>query len=454
MDFINIDDLTPASYNPRYIDAKKLDDLAESIKMNGFLMPVIVNKNNHVIIAGHQRSKAAKKVGFEKVPCYFVDDINITDEIMFNQLHNGSDIDLGVSGIFLKNKECGFQEVNSQDFEIKGGNTQVVKEICKLIFRYGNVFQCICDLKGTVLKGANYVKAAKLMNINVNLTVADIKRPDLLCEKYGEFSYCHLKKNTWVQGLAQMNRIDKITDGRKKANKSRLYELFVKPFLKNNKNKSVLDFGCGKGFYINNLDVKNKVGVEFYNHDGKHILVSKGNKQIDSLIQFLKSKGRFDVVVCDSVLNSVDSVKAEQSVMQTLNALCKPGGYLFVSGRRYEFEIANYKTQNTKAIYKRLIILTDEDKISGTYRKGNWYYQKFHTKQDADDLIKKYGFKIIEHNETGSSWQIYAQKNKELPTQDHIDGLNFEFNLPLPNKQSYKRNVEIVEAYKAALLID
>lgn len=66
MQYIEIDKLTPAAYNPRYIDNDKLNKLEQSIKENGFLMPVIVNKSNNVIIAGHQRSKAAKKLECKK----------------------------------------------------------------------------------------------------------------------------------------------------------------------------------------------------------------------------------------------------------------------------------------------------------------------------------------------------------------------------------------------------
>ena len=448
MQYIEIDKLTPAAYNPRYIDNDKLNKLEQSIKENGFLMPVIVNKSNNVIIAGHQRSKAAKKAGMQKVPCYYVENINIADEIMFNQLHNGSDVDINIYGKYLKADSLGFLSALPQDFEVTGGNTQVIKEICKLILRYGNVFQCICDSDGTVLKGANYVKAARLLNIVVNLTVADIKRSDLLCEKYGEFSYSHLQKNTWVQGLAQMNRVDKISGTRKKANRSMLYEHFVKPYLANNPNKSVLDFGCGKGFYINHLDVQNKVGVEFYNHDGKSIKVNETNKQIDNLIAHLTKNGKFDVSVCDSVLNSVDSKEAEQSVMRTLNALTKINGMLFISGRCYEFERQRYLSKYSSEVSKRYLVLLDEDKISGTYRKGNWYYQKFHSEQDAENLIKAFGFKILKHKHVGSSWQICAKKVKDLSIEEWRAGIEFEFNLPLPNNQSYNRQNDILTALK------
>ena len=452
MEFIKIDNLKPAEYNPREIDESKLSQLEESIKINGFLLPVIVNKVNNIIIAGHQRSKVAKKIGIDEVPCYYVENIRVTDEIMFNQLHNGTDVDKGVEG-FCKNVPApGFSEVDANDFEIWGGKAQLINEICKLILRYGNVFQCICNLDGKVLKGANYVSAAKVLNIKVNLTVSNVKRIDLLCDLYGEFQYNHLQKNTWVQGLAQMNRSDNKSDGRKRANKSKLYERLVKPFVAKYPESSVLDFGCGKGYYISKLKTKNAIGVEFYNQDGKSIKVNYSNLQINRLINHLKNVGRFDITVCDSVLNSVDSVQAEMAVMRTLNALTKNGGALFISGRCFEdLKYNQTRTKTISAAMQRLTFL-DKDKFTGTYRKGNWYYQKFHSFEDVEKLIKLYGFKVIRHAaHTETSWQVYAQKVVDLSIEEQKAGIDFEFNLPLPNNTTYHRNEEVFEALQFAL---
>ena len=78
MDIINIalKDLKPYKNNPRKND-DAVKYVAESIKEFGFKVPIVIDKNN-VIVAGHTRYKAAKKLKMSEVPCIIADDL--TDE--------------------------------------------------------------------------------------------------------------------------------------------------------------------------------------------------------------------------------------------------------------------------------------------------------------------------------------------------------------------------------------
>lgn len=71
--YINIGDLKPYENNPRRNDGA-VDAVAESIKQFGFKVPIVCDKNN-VIVTGHTRYKAAKKLGMKKVPCIRADDL-------------------------------------------------------------------------------------------------------------------------------------------------------------------------------------------------------------------------------------------------------------------------------------------------------------------------------------------------------------------------------------------
>lgn len=73
---IKIDQLTPYDHNPRQNDGA-VDAVAASIKNFGFKVPVVIDRER-VIVAGHTRYKAAKKLGLEFVPCIVADDL--TDE--------------------------------------------------------------------------------------------------------------------------------------------------------------------------------------------------------------------------------------------------------------------------------------------------------------------------------------------------------------------------------------
>ena len=67
-------ELTPYAHNPRRNDAA-VDAVANSIREFGFLVPVVVDKNN-TIVAGHTRLKAAQSLGLATVPT--VDAGNLT----------------------------------------------------------------------------------------------------------------------------------------------------------------------------------------------------------------------------------------------------------------------------------------------------------------------------------------------------------------------------------------
>lgn len=78
MEIINrkIEDIIPYENNPRNND-DAVEYVAKSIKEFGFKVPIILDKNN-VIITGHTRLKAAKKLGLKEVPTIMADDL--TDE--------------------------------------------------------------------------------------------------------------------------------------------------------------------------------------------------------------------------------------------------------------------------------------------------------------------------------------------------------------------------------------
>ena len=72
----NLKDIKPYEKNPRKND-NAVEYVANSIKEFGFKVPIVIDKEG-VIVAGHTRYKASKKLGLEKVPCIIADDL--TDE--------------------------------------------------------------------------------------------------------------------------------------------------------------------------------------------------------------------------------------------------------------------------------------------------------------------------------------------------------------------------------------
>ena len=68
-----VGEIRPYEKNPRRND-EAVKYVAESIKQFGFKVPIVIDSDG-VIIAGHTRFKAVKKLGLEKVPCIIADDL-------------------------------------------------------------------------------------------------------------------------------------------------------------------------------------------------------------------------------------------------------------------------------------------------------------------------------------------------------------------------------------------
>lgn len=73
VEYRNVADLKPYKNNPRLNDGA-VDAVAASIKEFGFKVPIVVDSDG-VIVAGHTRLKAAKKLGLDSVPVIVADDL-------------------------------------------------------------------------------------------------------------------------------------------------------------------------------------------------------------------------------------------------------------------------------------------------------------------------------------------------------------------------------------------
>ena len=70
----NLAELTPYAGNAKKHDSTQIANVAESIRQFGFVQPIVIDRNG-VIVIGHCRALAAKKLGMKEVPCVCVDDL-------------------------------------------------------------------------------------------------------------------------------------------------------------------------------------------------------------------------------------------------------------------------------------------------------------------------------------------------------------------------------------------
>lgn len=70
---VKLEDLKPYENNPRK-NKDAVDYVANSIKQFGFKVPIVIDKDN-VIVCGHTRYLACKKLKINEAPCVIADDL-------------------------------------------------------------------------------------------------------------------------------------------------------------------------------------------------------------------------------------------------------------------------------------------------------------------------------------------------------------------------------------------
>lgn len=142
-----VEELIPYVNNPRNNEAA-VDFVAASIKEFGFKNPIIIDKDG-VIVAGHTRHAAAKKLGLESVPCIMADDLteqqlkefrlmdNKTQELadwdlelMREELDSIKGIDMHEFGFLLEEIEEQREKEEAKEKTEKEHKKIEVKEIC------------------------------------------------------------------------------------------------------------------------------------------------------------------------------------------------------------------------------------------------------------------------------------------------------------------------------------
>lgn len=80
--FKNIDELKSFDKNPRIHPEEQIEKIVNSIKKYGFLKPIAINKDN-VILSGHGRVEACKRLGKKTIPATVVEHLSDIEQSGF-----------------------------------------------------------------------------------------------------------------------------------------------------------------------------------------------------------------------------------------------------------------------------------------------------------------------------------------------------------------------------------
>ena len=109
----SLDEIKPYERNARNND-NAVDSVVNSVKQFNFNVPITVDKNG-VIVSGHTRYKAAKKLGLERVPVIVLDDLT-DEEIKAYRLADNKTGELADWNIELLNDEL--QDLSLTDIDM------------------------------------------------------------------------------------------------------------------------------------------------------------------------------------------------------------------------------------------------------------------------------------------------------------------------------------------------
>lgn len=470
MEYIDISTLNPAEYNPRRLSDEAQESLKKSISELGIIKPIIIRRSDFRIMAGHQRTKTMKILGYTRVPAFILEGVNSTDEVRFNQLHNYAECEVSEVQpdirVSVPEGTVGFYTVPNKDITIitKGENNSRVVDLTKMILRYGQFANAVCDNTGKVIISTVYAKAVKLIGMDLLVYVLpegmDGPALEYFSKEYGVFEYSHLERRTYIQSFAQKKRLRQKNGVLSKRSHSTLYESLVIPYI--TKEMRVLDFGAGQKDYATMLQNKGYCidAIEFFHRKDKEDIIDEKEIRMDcaKLCRTLSEYGLYDVVVCDSVINSVNSLEDEKNVLLTISALCKPGGIVFWSGIPLLFAQMASERKETHDFRSKAVFL-DSQNFTANFRFGEWYFQHYHSTADVCRLNRQYigdefeifekGIKVDKSRELrGSSFQVSSVNGRKAQKEEYLKALKYEFTLPLPNNRRWDLDKEIIPVFE------
>lgn len=420
VEIVKLSDIVPYSNNPRN-NTNAIEPVKESISSFKFRVPIVLDKDK-VIIAGHTRYESAKQLNLESVPCIILEDISDEDakefRIVDNKSSEYSEWDLEKLEQELSEiAECGFESILK--WMEKKSETEYYGE-------YGLVE----DLDGL------YDSMAK------NNTKEKIRlMREYFAEDYGEYYYEKLGVKSYNQLYCQPNRLSK--SARQTLLRSDLYHSLV--IDKVPKSYRILDFGAGRCAYVNYLRTR---GYHIFAYEpnfqsNRNLDVGMVVKMINDIYNDVCVNGLFDIVITDSVLNSVVNAEVERIVLTACNTFLKKTGTMLIATRSLERLDGIYNAKKATDT-RRDIEFLDKNNFSATFRDGVWTMQHFHSTETLKELLDDFFDDAITYlNTRAKTVMAVCHAPKVIPEDKVAEALEFELNMEYPNNYHHNKHLNL-----------
>lgn len=479
IELVDINGLKPAPYNPRKADENRLSLVELSLKKLGFLIPVYAARDGD-ILSGNQRHGIASRIGAKYVPVDFCDDMDLKTRkavnIVFNRGTNDfkkNDTPKSITEALqrynvydlagkIKDKNIYSDEffpcLRSVPVEVSrflkpnsGRWNLYSRNMASTLRQYGIQIPVVATDDLMIINGIGRVQyaaerknetidtvfiskdEAEFATVMMNLLSMDFdihtRYRDLL--RYNAFRRFRLARKELGHGFVFMlERRCKDFNLFTPINKRRWIHVY---------GNSVVDFGAG---HLIEAQMLRSIGVrvnafEPYIVSGKDETIDK-EKSINVSKEFLKDVAagtKYTSVFLSSVLNSVPFHGDRQKIVCICAALCGADTTLYAAARGEDDPswrdvngacFLNIKSANYRAFkldYEPGITIGD---------LANPKVQKFHTKNEFNELFRPYFESITVFTRGGSVFAI-CKNPKPLDRATLIQAIEFEFDLPYPD---------------------
>lgn len=185
----SVSDLIPYDKNPRN-NSKAVKQVKASIEKFGFMVPLIIDRNN-VVICGHTRLMALKELHMEKVHCVVADNLNVEEVKAFRLAENKvsrkaawnlSLLESELTAIHFDMSDLGFDfDVNKRRHENKNQEMKTVNSYNGLDYNPERtegaycmpVLQPVADIDVEKWIGFNYAKTSKDYSAGIHFYLDD-----------------------------------------------------------------------------------------------------------------------------------------------------------------------------------------------------------------------------------------------------------------------------------------
>jgi ParB-like chromosome segregation protein Spo0J len=509
IELVPIDQLLAWDKNPRERDPRRFDLVQLSLRKFGFVTPVFARKADNMLYSGHQRTGAAREIGYKEVPVCWVPDTDLderTVNLVFNLVTNDHakrsdfgqklalDIDDAVSDVQLLPDATDlcpcvrWQTISPMDYfdQISAGKVNPQTKSFALEFtEVGVDIPVVIDrASNQILNGGPRLASALELGLVSYPAVFIDAHGDLLKRFLNQISMSFDLQKVFGESLRYNSFFRVRNQGAQRKvlgvgfhiwTFHKEHAKFGKVWMESHctvlKGKdrdrwiarhgtTVIDFGAGR---LDNTVKLQESGINCIPFEpfclrphSDEISYSSSRMIAINFLGWVSKRERLDSLFCSSVFNSVPFPEDREHMMTIFQALCCRGAKLFLlTLKDTSLKSTLFKNGDNKTSRMNRFIMLDSE--PGTFVGSiltRPKVQKHHSREELIAQGNRYFHRTTYNSANGSSHGIECASSREIDPERLVRALEFEFDLPYPNNKRMGLQDKAIAAFSTYTDID